>query len=116
VQVYNCNTNTDATGDHPPVTLYLRDVTAGSPYTNEGTIDAQYNSAGSCPYNEDGTPASPEATIDLTPYTGHTVQIVAVDPGLIGCGSNDPTIAACILQGYSFPASSKGTTTSVQFT
>jgi hypothetical protein len=60
-------------------------------------LDAQYNSSGICPYNEDGTYAK-GSEMPLAPAGGsgsHIIEVTVVDQGLIGCGVEDPTVLAC---------------------
>jgi len=102
VDVYNCNVNTDAEGQHRPVTIYSRDLNvAQAVYARAGTLDAQYNAMGQCPFDDNGIPADP-LTVDLTPYgynNGHTIEITVVDRGLLTCeGTDDPSLDNCVRQ------------------
>jgi hypothetical protein len=81
IQVFNCNT------EYRTVFIWLYDKTAQT-LNQAGTIDSQYDNSGSCP-----AAGSAPLVINLT--DGHTYQIVAVDPGLIGCGVNDATAPSC---------------------
>lgn len=79
LSVHNCNTS------NRPVYLWLHDLGTGS-YDQKGTLAAQYD-GGSCPGS------SAPFNIDLP--AGHNVQLIAVDPGLGSCGSNDPARSPC---------------------
>ncbi len=77
--VHNCNTSNRL------VYLWLHDLGSGG-YEQKGMLAAQY-SGGSCPGS------SAPFNIDLP--AGRSVQLIAVDPGLGSCGSNDPARSAC---------------------
>lgn len=108
IEFWNCNPNQQnlTSGPHRSVSIYMAD-THSPPWVMPAgpgpmNLDAQYNSSGICPYNEDGTYAKP-LSLDLAPPSAsgqHIIEVGIVDPGLTGCGANDPTIPACLLQHF----------------
>ena len=114
VDINNCNVNTDDDGQHRPVTIYSRDLNvAQSLYSRAGTLDAQYNSMGQCPFDDNGNRADP-LTVNLTPYgynNGHTIEITVVDRGLLTCeGTDDPSLENCVRQRVYYLANQEGDT------
>jgi hypothetical protein len=67
------------------VHIWTRD-TSQNFWVQQGTVDSMWQSS-SCPAG-----AQP---FKLPLQDGHSFWIVAVDPGLIGCGQNDPTATLC---------------------
>lgn len=91
--VSNCHNN------RRTVYLWTRDITAGAPWIQRGSLSAQWSS-GSCPI---GSPF----VISLT--DGHLFDFTAIDPDLTGCGGrNDPQYGAC--QRFKFTQAIRGDT------
>jgi hypothetical protein len=88
LQVFNCNV------DRHTVYLWMRDVTAGTQWSQVGSIPAQYDGSGTCP----GAGASAFAVpASGTFKSGHLYAIEAVDTQQLSCdGHNDPQEAGCI--------------------
>jgi hypothetical protein len=88
LQLYNCSSAT------PPrsVDIWVQDLTAGTGWTDLGTLDPQWDSSGTCP-------AMGATPFTVTFQSGHLYEVVAVDCGNDSCncdGTNDPTLSACI--------------------
>jgi hypothetical protein len=86
VNIYNC------THDRRPLYLWLLDKTLGQSYSFSPLMD-HYDTWSKCP----GDGAEP---LDISLTDGHAFELTAVDPALIGCGVNDPTVAACQRQKF----------------
>jgi hypothetical protein len=117
VDIFNCNQDMDAQGEHRAVTLYIRDLSVpGTGFSFVANLKAQYAN-GHCPFDENGQPSDPE-TINLVPNglaNNHLQEIVIVDPGLQACdGRNDPTLDNCIRQQLFFQGNQAADT--VRFT
>lgn len=96
ISVSNCNPY------HRSISLWLFDYATGG-FTNSGTLAPQYDANGSCPSPSGGLP------LDVVLPDGHSVLLIAVDPGLTGCGSNTPSNTACYLGTYGvFSGDSRG--------
>lgn len=79
--LYNCHT------DRRSVHVWVYDFTAGT-REERTTLSHHYDSTGSCP-------AAGIEPFELELQEGHVYQVVAVDPGNVGCGLNDPEVVAC---------------------
>ena len=82
VDFYNCHT------DHRTVRIWTNDLTAGTGWQEDGSLDAQYDASG-CP------------AVGAMPYRvvledGDTYQIRAIDPGALTCSGNNPEEGGCI--------------------
>ncbi|HXW80835.1 MAG TPA: hypothetical protein VEJ84_15140 [Acidimicrobiales bacterium] len=78
---YNC------ISDEDPVEMWVRDLTAGSGFVDEGELDTAWTDDGSC-----GPIAGDVWT--FAPTSGHAYEVRAVDFSAPGC-SNDPTDGQC---------------------
>ena len=88
VAIENCNTAVyEGTFDHRSVTVWIRDLTAGGPWISKGTLNAQYDSLGSCPAT--GAPI----VIDL--IDTHSYEIAGVDQHNVGCSGDNPSELNC---------------------
>lgn len=79
IDVFNCNV------DHREIHVWTRDA-AETKFVERGTVQPMYDSGG-CPGSF--------APFAVPLEAGHSFFFVAVDPGLIGCGVNDPRVSAC---------------------
>jgi hypothetical protein len=96
IVLHNC------TADRRVLNIWLYDATANT--QNElGSMDDEYDDSGTCPGQD-----SSGFEVDLT--DGHSYQLIAVDVNLIGCGVDDPTVAACQKWSMTFVADKNGPT------
>jgi hypothetical protein len=94
VDLYNCDPNQDR------YYYWMRDLTTGST-DQRGPIDAMYSESGYCP-----DPNDPPEKVTLT--SGHSYEIIVVDPQSIGCDENNPDIQACRKHDVGFIGDDKG--------
>lgn len=80
LRIWNC------TSDKRVLHIWLYDIT-GNSLTQKGTLNHHYENGG-CP----GSGATP---LEISLSSGHSYQLIAVDPELGGCGVNDPTVSFC---------------------
>jgi hypothetical protein len=112
---WNCNKYQESltSGPHRPVSIWLHDTDSSPwqlPTVGPLGLEAQYNSAGSCPYNEDGTYAK-GVGMSLAPQGAtehHIIEVAVVDQGLSGCGVDDPSLPNCLLEHFSVAAGVEG--------
>jgi hypothetical protein len=115
LDVNNCNTDVDVAGKHRSVSVYLVDLNLpGSGFFLATRMNAQYNEAGSCPFDDNGQPADAD-TIDLIGHNGwvngHTFKVFIVDPLMPACeGQDNPTIDNCVRSSFSIRSNSSGDT------
>ncbi|GAB3451355.1 FG-GAP repeat domain-containing protein [Actinophytocola sediminis] len=81
LEVFNC------TVEQRDLYLWVFDSATGALVVNSGAVEHMYDSTGTCPAV--GEPW------DFNPDNGRWYDVIAVDPALIGCGVNDPSIPAC---------------------
>jgi uncharacterized protein with LGFP repeats len=80
--LYNCNSDGHA------LSIWARDVTAGTSLTMQATVMPSVDSYGSCPAISD------PVKVKLTP-AGHQFEIIAVDPQRFSCSGNSPMDPNC---------------------
>jgi hypothetical protein len=99
VDFFNC------VPERRPLYLWVTDMTAND-VRSYGPIEHAYNAADQCP-DEDSEP------FDVNFADQHQYQIIAVDPGAIGCSGNDASVLACQRQDYFFVGREGGPRVSV---
>jgi hypothetical protein len=115
LDVNNCNADVDAAGKHRSVSVYLVDLNLPSGGFFLATrMNAQYNEAGSCPFDDNGQPADAD-TIDLIGHNGwvngHTFKVFIVDPLMQACeGQDNPTIDNCVRNSFLIKSNKNGDT------
>lgn len=119
LQVSNCNTDLDESGQHRSISVWMLDTfftTRGLPSEGfrRGTppMKGQYSSTGQCPFDENGQPIDPDS-IDLIGHNAlnnlHVFKVVIVDPGMPACeGRDDPTLDNCIRMQFLIKANKNG--------
>lgn len=80
--------------------VWVFDTATGALVVNSGAIGHQYDDTGRCP--GDGEPW------DFNPDNGRAFDVIAVDPALIGCGVNDPSVQACQKQRWRVVGNDRG--------
>jgi hypothetical protein len=101
IAVINCNSA------RRPITLWLRNQSTGAAFALKGTLNHQYDRDGSCGF----TNAAP---MRIALPGNDLYEFVAVDSGLSGCTSGQPTQTFCQrLRSSSIRANASGTTLSI---
>jgi hypothetical protein len=89
------------------VQIWIADLSAGSGFSSQGSLAAQYGpggciAPGSVPF------------VFTPPASGHRYEVIATDKSLGGCpGLDDPTISACRKSVSDFVSDSSGVTETV---
>jgi hypothetical protein len=81
ILVFNCHVQ------RYTVSIWTNDLTAGTGWQRQGSLDAQYDQFGTCGQAVGAQPF----VVKL--QSGHQYEIVIVDPA--GCGQDNPTIINC---------------------
>jgi hypothetical protein len=92
--LYNCVMDDD------PLEIWVNDFTAGSGWTDEGTLQPGWE-------DDEGCGETPEDSWQFAPVSGHDYEVRSVDFDADGC-SNDPTISSCTASDTTFVGDSNG--------